>query len=222
MEVFFITWLALAVLVGVFADSHGRSGIGFFFLSVLMTPVFSFIVALVVAIAWPITKVTEAKALKSGEMKKCPSCAELVKMEANICKHCSCKLETTTNSNLASKSEDVQLNDTVVVDLEKFWASTNETFFNNRLANGQLGLPITVFLGVSIPILSLFLTSQAQTGLFPLLGLLVNITCCIGIWRSADQFEGNRAWTLFAKVFTVIYMIPMGLFLLFCILMLLT
>ncbi|PKG96916.1 hypothetical protein [Paraglaciecola sp. MB-3u-78] len=217
MEVFFIIWLALAVLVGVFADSHGRSGIGFFFLSILMTPVFSFIVALVVAIAWPITKVTEAKALKSGEMKKCPSCAELVKMEANICKHCSCKLETTTNSNLASIIEEAHFNDTIDIAIDKFWAFTNETFFNNRLANGQFGLPITVFLGVFIPILSLFLLSQAQTGLFPLLGLLVNIPCSIGMWRSADQFEGNRAWALLIKVFTVVFMIPMGLFLLVCI-----
>lgn len=81
-----IFWLILAILVGVFAGSKGRTGVGLFFLSLLFSPLIGFIIALVVS---PKTKVTEANALKSGEMKKCPNCAELVKTEAKICKHCS-------------------------------------------------------------------------------------------------------------------------------------
>lgn len=85
-----IFWLILAILVGVFAGSKGRSGIGFFFLALIFSPLIGFVIALVVS---PITKVTEARALESGEVKKCPSCAELVKIEAEICKHCSSELE---------------------------------------------------------------------------------------------------------------------------------
>lgn len=81
----FIFWLVFAILVGVFASSKGRSGVGFFFLAVLLSPLIAFIIALIVR---PIRANTEAKAMESGEFKKCPSCAELVKTEAKLCKHC--------------------------------------------------------------------------------------------------------------------------------------
>lgn len=85
----FVMWLIFAVLVGVFASSKGRSGIGFFFLAVLLSPLIGFIVALVVS---PIRANTEAKAIESGDLKKCPNCAEFVKVEAKLCKHCHSEL----------------------------------------------------------------------------------------------------------------------------------
>jgi hypothetical protein len=84
-----IFWLVLAILVGVFASSKGRSGVGFFFIAVLLSPLIGFIIALVVQ---PIRANTEAKAVDSGEFKKCPNCAELVKAEARLCKHCHSEL----------------------------------------------------------------------------------------------------------------------------------
>jgi hypothetical protein len=83
--VIFVFWLILATLVGVYASSKGRSGIGFFFIAVLLSPLIGFIIALVVH---PIRANTEAKAVESGEFKRCPSCAELVRAEAKLCKHC--------------------------------------------------------------------------------------------------------------------------------------
>jgi phosphotransferase system glucose/maltose/N-acetylglucosamine-specific IIC component len=85
----FVFWLIFAILVGVYASNKGRSGIGFFLLAVITSPLIGFIIALVVS---PNTKVAEEKALSSGEMKKCPHCAELVKVEATICKHCQSEL----------------------------------------------------------------------------------------------------------------------------------
>ena len=49
---------------------------------------FIFIVALPVAILMkPDTAAIEQSKLREG-MKKCPFCAELIKLEANVCKHC--------------------------------------------------------------------------------------------------------------------------------------
>lgn len=84
-----VFWLLLAVLVGVYASSKGRSGVGYFLLAVLLSPLIGFIIVLVLS---PITENTDAKAISSGEMKKCPNCAEIVKAEAKLCKHCHSEL----------------------------------------------------------------------------------------------------------------------------------
>lgn len=47
MEIIFI-WFVLAVLVGVFADTRGRSGIGFFLLALVLSPLLVFIILLVI------------------------------------------------------------------------------------------------------------------------------------------------------------------------------
>lgn len=85
----FLGWLILAILVGVYANTKGRSGLGFFLLAVVFSPLIGFIIALVIS---PVKGVIEANAIQSGEMKKCPDCAELVKAEAKICKHCRAEL----------------------------------------------------------------------------------------------------------------------------------
>jgi hypothetical protein len=45
---FFLIWFVLAAGVAFFADSRGRSGIGFFFLSIALSPLLGFIVLLVI------------------------------------------------------------------------------------------------------------------------------------------------------------------------------
>jgi Na+/H+-dicarboxylate symporter len=87
--VIFIIWLIFAVLVGAYASSKGRSGVGFFLIAVLLSPLIGFIIA---AIVQPIRANTEAKALETGDVRKCPNCAELVKAEARLCKHCHSEL----------------------------------------------------------------------------------------------------------------------------------
>lgn len=85
----FVVWLIFAILVGAYASSKGRSGIGFFLIAVILSPLIGFIIALVVS---PIREHTEARAIDSGDLKKCPNCAELVKTEAKLCKHCRSEL----------------------------------------------------------------------------------------------------------------------------------
>ena len=72
---FFIFWIFLSILVGAFASSKKRSGFGWFFLSLIISPLIGFII---VAIA----------GLPRGELKKCPNCAEQVKSEAKVCRFC--------------------------------------------------------------------------------------------------------------------------------------
>ena len=71
-------WLLFGIVSAVVASKKGRSGCDWFALGVLLGP-FGFILALVVS---PNQKKVDAAALKSGTMKKCRFCAELIRREA--------------------------------------------------------------------------------------------------------------------------------------------
>lgn len=84
-------WVGGSIAVGVGASSRGRSGFGWFVLSLLISP----LLALIVLALMP-NLAEKAAALASQPSVdthvKCPDCAELVRKEAKVCKHCGCKL----------------------------------------------------------------------------------------------------------------------------------
>lgn len=87
----FLLWLAFSIIAGIIASNKGRSGFGFFLLSVALSPLIGVIGAL---IAKPNKANIERTELSAGSMKRCPFCAELVKKKAIVCKHCGKDLPT--------------------------------------------------------------------------------------------------------------------------------
>ena len=84
-----IIWLFFAVLVGVYASKRGRSGIGWFFLACIISPLLAFLAALAVG---PLKSTSSQSALPYETHVRCPDCRELVFYDARVCKHCGAKL----------------------------------------------------------------------------------------------------------------------------------
>jgi len=82
----FLIILAINLVIGFFiaraAQRKGRSFLGFLALSIFIGWVIPFIIVLVMG---PQRKLP---IVESGPQMKCPDCAELISMEARVCKHC--------------------------------------------------------------------------------------------------------------------------------------
>jgi len=93
MEVFLL-WFVLAIAAGVFADNRGRSGLGWFFISVVFSPLIGFILLMIFpkqgSAAFP--KDEMGRAISPDTHVRCPDCKELVRRDAIKCKHCSTTL----------------------------------------------------------------------------------------------------------------------------------
>jgi hypothetical protein len=103
---FVLFWVGFAVVAGVAANARGRSGIGWFFLSLVISPLLSLLLVLVMKRIEPEaashtyqaaqpqaqtqsqTRARFDATLSTPAQKKCPDCAEMVQAEAKICRFC--------------------------------------------------------------------------------------------------------------------------------------
>lgn len=87
-----VLWVLFSVAAGVLANRKGRSGFGYFLLSIVLSPLVGLLFAAVVsdlsakASAGPVGPNADTHV-------KCPHCAEFVLPEATVCKHCRGALE---------------------------------------------------------------------------------------------------------------------------------
>jgi hypothetical protein len=89
-----IGWVIFSIVAGVIASGRGRSGFGYFLLSLLLSP----LIGILLAVALPSKREVAPVRDAAGEVVtpqthvRCPDCRELVRADALKCKHCGTRL----------------------------------------------------------------------------------------------------------------------------------
>jgi len=76
-----IVWLVLCGAAAAYASNKGRSGVGIFFLSLFLSPLVGFVVALAM-------EPNQQEVAEKKGMKKCPECAQFIQADARTCPFC--------------------------------------------------------------------------------------------------------------------------------------
>ena len=88
MEVLAFAWLASIIITTIVASSKGRSGFGWFLLSIFFGPFALILVALLPSLK----RDSVPSGVSVDTHVRCPDCREFVFMDATKCKHCGIKL----------------------------------------------------------------------------------------------------------------------------------
>lgn len=91
METIALVWIGGAVVVGFIAAAKGRSFVGGALVSLLFSPLIGLVVVLVSKSGDALEQEAARKG-RSYEYRVCPKCAETIRREALVCKHCGADL----------------------------------------------------------------------------------------------------------------------------------
>jgi uncharacterized protein (DUF58 family) len=87
MEVLTI-WVVVAIVAAIVASNKGRSGVGWFFLCILLTPLAILVLLALPRLSPPAPQPVRVIEEVEGPTKICPQCAENVRAAAKICRFC--------------------------------------------------------------------------------------------------------------------------------------
>tara|TARA_R110000851_G_scaffold333531_1_gene514857 strand:+ start:38719 stop:39015 length:297 start_codon:yes stop_codon:yes gene_type:complete len=89
-------YLIICIVIGVWAGSWGRNGFLWFLLALIISPLISGIILLIAGSSTPRSQrgiIINGEKITPNTHVICPDCAEYVKKEARVCKHCGTKLK---------------------------------------------------------------------------------------------------------------------------------